>query len=143
MGGPLVYCTWRGVHPPSTIIVSASRPPPRPLDAQRFFVGAVLGCFLAFSLSGYFLSLYWVLPGTPSNSVGLFVSSLRRLFGLSQGSWGLLEYSWELLEASWERLGRLLGVLWSHLGRFLELKRYLGSILEAIILNYEKPSNTL
>ena len=27
-------------------IVSASRPPPRPLDAQRFFGGGVLGCFL-------------------------------------------------------------------------------------------------
>ena len=68
------------------------------------------------------------------------VSGLLGVFlGLPERSWGLLERSWELLEASWERLGTLLGVFWSHLGRFLDLKRDLGRIMEAITLNYEKP----
>ena len=39
----------------STVIVSVSRHPRRPLEAQRFFDGAVLGCFLAFYFLGAFL----------------------------------------------------------------------------------------
>ena len=77
------------------LIVSASRPPPRPLDAQRFFGGAVLGCFLVLLLSRCFLSLSWVLSGTPSNSLGVFGTSLGPL---------------------WEPLGPLSGILGSLLG---------------------------
>ena len=60
---------------------------------------------------------------------------MGRLASVLGGSWGVLG-------SSWGALGRLLGAFWSHLGGLLELKRDLGSILEAIILNYEKQLKT-
>ena len=51
--------------------------------------------------------------------------------------------SQERLDRLLERLGRLLGGILSNVGTFLELKRDLESILEAIILNSEKPSKTV
>ena len=65
-----------------------------------------MGCFLALLLSRCFLSLSWVLSGTPSNSLGVFGTSLGSLLGLSRGSWGLLGPSWPC----WASLGLLLGV---------------------------------
>ena len=109
-----------GASPPPlaqiTIIVSASRPPPRPLDAQRFFGGAVLGCFLVLLLSRCFLSLSWVLSGTPSNSLGVFGTFLGSLLGLSRGSWGLSWAFLALLGLSWAALLAYLVLFWTLLG---------------------------
>ena len=99
-----------------TSIVSASRPPPRPLDAQRFFGGAVLGCFLVLLLSRCFLSLSWVLSGTPSNSLGVFGTSLGSLLGHSRGSWGLSWAFLALLGLSWAAPLAYLGLFWTRLG---------------------------
>ena len=98
------------------VIVSASRPPPRPLDAQSFFGGAVLGCFLALLLSRCFLSLSWVLSGTPSNSLGVFGTSLGSLLGLSRGSWGLSWAFLALLGPSWAALLAYPVLFWTLLG---------------------------
>ena len=97
-------------------IVSASRSPPRPLDAQRFFGGAVLGCFLVLLLSRCFLSLSWVLSGTPSNSLGVFGTFLGSLLGLSRGSWGLSWAFLALLGLSWAALLAYLVLFWTLLG---------------------------
>ena len=78
----------------NTVIVSASRHPPRPLEAQRFFDGAVLGCFLAF----YFLDAFLA-------CLGSFLG-LRPVLGALWGSRGL---SWGSLEALWGSLGPLFG----------------------------------
>ena len=98
------------------LIVSASRPPPRPLDAQRFFGRAVLGCFLVLLLSRCFLSLSWVLSGTPSNSLGVFGTFLGSLLGFSGGSWGLSWAFLALLGLSWAALLAYLVLFWALLG---------------------------
>ena len=53
----------------------------------------VLRCFLAFLLSGCFLSLSWVLAGTPSIYLGFLETSLGASWA-SLGDWGL---SWAFL----------------------------------------------
>ncbi len=98
------------------LIVSASRPPPRPLDAQWFFGGAVLGCFLVLLLSPCCLSLSWVLSGTPSNSFGVFGTFLGSLLGFSGGSWGLSWAFLALLGLSWAALLAYLVLFWTLLG---------------------------
>ena len=78
-----------------------------------------MGCFLSRLLSRCFLSLSWLLSGTPSNSLGVFGTSLGSLLGLSRGSWGL---SWALLGLSWAALWPLLsfpGPLLDSLGLFM------------------------
>ena len=101
-------------------IVSASRPPPRPLDAQWFLGGAVLGCFLVLLLSRCFLSLSWVLSGTSSNSLG----SLGPSLGASWASLGDLGVSLGPSWPCWASLGLLFwpiqcsfGLSWAALGR--------------------------
>ena len=98
------------------VIVSASRPPPRPLDAQWFFGGAVLGCFLVLLLSRCFLSLSWVLSGTPSNSLGVFGTFLGSLLGLPWEPLGVsLGPSWPCW-ASWAALLAYPVLFWTLLG---------------------------
>jgi hypothetical protein len=66
--------------------------------------------FLLLLLSRCFLSLSWLLAGTPSNSSGVFGTFLGRLLGLSRGSWAL---SWAFLA--------LLGLSWAALLAYLVL----------------------
>ena len=76
----------------------------------------MLGCFLASLLSRCFLSLSWVLSGTPSNSLGVFGTSLGSLLGLSRGSWGLSWAFLALLGLSWAALLAYPVLSWTLLG---------------------------
>ena len=76
----------------------------------------MLGCFLALLLSRCFLSLSWVLSGTPSNSLGVFGTSLGSLLGLSRGSWGLSWAFLALLGLSWAALLAYPVLFWTLLG---------------------------
>ncbi len=76
----------------------------------------MLGCFLTSLLSRCCLSLSWVLPGTPSNSLGVFGTSLGSLLGLSRGSWGLSWVFLALLGLSRAALLAYLGLFWTLLG---------------------------
>ena len=78
----------------------------------------MLGCFLSLSLllSRCFLSLPWVLSGTPSNSLGVFGTSLGSLLGLSRGSWGLSWAFLALLGLSWAALLAYPVLFWTLLG---------------------------
>ena len=78
-----------------------------------------MGCFLALLLSRCFLKLSWVLSGTPSNSLGVFGTSLGSLLGLSWGSWGLSWAFLALLGLSWAALLASLGRLLDSLGLLL------------------------
>ena len=76
----------------------------------------MLGCFLVLLLSRCFLSLSWVLSGTPSNSLGVFGTFLGSLLGLSRGSWGLSWAFLALLGLSWAALLAYLVLFWTLLG---------------------------
>ena len=75
-----------------------------------------MGCFLVLLLSRCFLSLSWVLSGTPSNSLGVFGTFLGSLLGLSRGSWGLSWAFLALLGLSWAALLAYLVLFWTLLG---------------------------
>ena len=77
-----------------------------------------MGCFLVLLLSRCFLSLSWVLSGTPSNSLGVFGTFLGSLLGLSRGSWGLSWAFLALLGLSWAALLAYLVLFWTLLGCF-------------------------
>ena len=75
-----------------------------------------MGCFLVLLLSRCFLSLSWVLSGTPSNSLGVFGTFLGSLLGLSRGSWGLSWAFLALLGLSWAAPLAHLVLFWTLLG---------------------------
>ena len=77
----------------------------------------------------------WARLGSCKRPLGSLFASPGGILGTLGAILGALG---GVLGASWERLMRLLGVFWNHLGRFLALK-----ILEATILNNEKPSKAL
>ena len=75
--------------------------------------------FLLLLLSRCFLSLSWLLAGTPSNSSGVFGTFLGRLLGLSRGSWALSWAFLALLGLFWAALFGLSSVLLDSLGMLL------------------------
>ena len=100
----------------------------RPFNCKRFATPAeatrcsevlwwscvgLLSCTFAFAI---FLSLSWVLSGTPSNSLGVFGTFLGSLLGLSRGSWGLSWAFLALLGLSWAALLAYLVLFWTLLG---------------------------
>ena len=76
----------------------------------------MLGCVLVRLLSRCFLSLSWVLSGTPSNSLGVFGTFLGSLLGLPRGSWDLSWAFLALLGLSWAALLAYLVLFWTLLG---------------------------
>ena len=75
-----------------------------------------MGCFLVLLLSRCFLSLSWVLSGTPSNSLVFLGAFLGSLLGLSRGSWGLSWAFLALLGLSWAAPLAYLVLFWTLLG---------------------------
>ena len=67
------------------------------------------------------LAASWELLGGSSGVLERLMKLLGTLRRVFRASWRVLRASWEPLGASWERLGRLLGVFWSHFGRFGEI----------------------
>ena len=102
------------------VIVSASRPPPRPLDAQRFFGGAVLGYFLALyfrdaflACLGCFLGLLrtlWESLGPPTGALWASLGDLGVSLGPSWPCWASLGLLFWLIQCSF-------GLSWAAPGR--------------------------